>query len=96
MRQYYVYIMASRKNGTLYIGVTNNIARRAFEHREGLIPGFTKRYDVKLLVHVEACDDISAAIQREKNLKKWPRAWKIALIEANNPEWRDLYGELPV
>ena len=86
--------MASRKNGTIYIGVTNDIARRAYEHREGLISGFTKRYDVKLLVHVEPFDDIRAAIQREKNLKKWPRVWKIALIEESNPEWRDLYGDL--
>src|SRR5262249_31432682 len=87
-------IVASRKNGTLYIGVTNDIARRAFEHREGLIPGFTKRYGVKLLVHIEPFDDIRAAIQREKSLKKWSRAWKIALIETNNPDWRDLYGDL--
>jgi len=94
VRQYYVYIMASRKNGTIYIGVTNDIARRTYEHREGLISGFTKRYDVKLLVYVEPFDDIRAAIQREKNLKKWPRVWKIALIEESNPEWRDLYGDL--
>ncbi len=94
MRQYYVYIMASRKNGTIYIGVTNDIARRAYEHREGLISGFTKRYDVKLLIYVEPFDDIRAAIQREKNLKKWPRVWKIALIEESNPGWRDLYGDL--
>jgi putative endonuclease len=88
--------MASRKNGTLYIGVTSDIARRAFEHREGVLPGFTKKYSVKLLVHVEPCDDIRAAIQREMNLKKWPRAWKIALIERTNPDWRDLYGDLAV
>jgi len=94
VRQYYVYIMASRKNGTLYIGVTNDIARRAYEHRESLISGFTKRYDVKLLVYVEPFDDIRAAIQREKNLEKWPRVWKIALIEESNPAWRDLYGGL--
>jgi putative endonuclease len=94
VQTYYVYIMASRKNGTLYIGVTNDIARRAYEHREGLLPGFTKRYDVKLLVHMEPFDDIRAAIQREKNLKKWPRAWKISLIELANPDWRDLYADL--
>ena len=81
MKTYYVYIMASRKNGTLYIGVTNDVARRAYEHHEGLLPGFTKRYGV---------NDISTAIQREKSLKKWPRAWKIALIEESNPDWRDL------
>ena len=94
MKTYYVYIMASRKNGTLYIGVTNDIARRAYEHREGLIPGFTKRYAVNLLVHIEPFDDICYAIQREKNLKKWPREWKIALIEETNPDWRDLYDDL--
>jgi putative endonuclease len=77
--------MASRKNGTLYIGVTNDTARRAYEHREGLLPGFTKRYIVKRLIHIEPFDDIRSAIQREKNLKKWPRAWKIALIEETNP-----------
>jgi putative endonuclease len=94
VKTYYVYIMTSRKNGTLYIGVTNDIARRAYEHREGLLPGFTKRYAVKLLVHIEPFDDIRSAIQREKNLKKWPRAWKIALIEETNPDWRDLYADL--
>jgi putative endonuclease len=94
MRQYYVYIMASRKNGTLYIGVTSDIARRAFEHREGVLRGFTKKYGVKLLVHIEPFDDVRTAIQREKNLKKWPRAWKIALIEETNPDWRDLYAGL--
>jgi len=86
--------MASRKNGTLYIGVTGDIARRAFEHREGLLPGFTKRYGVKLLVYIKPFDDIRVAIQREKNLKKWPRAWKIALIGETNPDWRDLYEGL--
>jgi putative endonuclease len=94
MRAYYVYIMASQRNGTLYIGVTNDLARRVFEHREGVNRGFTKRYGVKLLVHFEITDDIRAAIQREKNLKKWPRAWKIALIEEGNPDWRDLYADL--
>ena len=94
MKTYYVYIMASRKNGTLYIGVTNDIARRAYEHREGLVAGFTKQYGVKLLVHIEPFDDIRTAIQREKNLKKWPQAGKIALIEETNPDWRDLYADL--
>ncbi len=94
MRTYYVYIMASRRNGTLYIGVTNDLARRVYQHKHGLIDGFTKRYDVKLLVHFEVTDDIRAAIQREKNLKKWPRGWKIALIEEANPDWRDLYADL--
>jgi putative endonuclease len=94
MRTYYVYIMASQRNGTLHIGVTNDLPRRVFEHREGLGRGFTKRYGVKLLVHFEVTDDIRAAIQREKNLKKWPRAWKIALIERGNPDWPDLYADL--
>jgi putative endonuclease len=94
VKTYYVYMMASRRNGTLYIGVTNDVARRAYEHREGLLPGFTKRYGVKVLVHMEPFDDISTAIQREKSLKKWPRAWKIALIEESNPDWRDLYADL--
>jgi putative endonuclease len=93
---YYVYIMARRRNGTLYIGVTNDVARRAFEHREGTGAGFTKRYGVKLLVYSEAHGDIQSAIEREKHLKKWNRAWKIALIEAANPTWKDLYETLAV
>jgi putative endonuclease len=94
MRNFFVYIMASKKNGTLYIGVTSNLARRAYEHREGLLPGFTRRYGVKTLVYAEVFDDVGYAIQREKNLKKWPRAWKIALIEASNPEWVDISNNL--
>ena len=94
MRNFFVYIMASKKNGTLYIGVTSNLARRAYEHREGLLPGFTKRYGVKTLVYAEVFDDVGYAIQREKNSKKWPRAWKIALIEASNPEWVDISNNL--
>ena len=89
-----VYIMASRKHGTLYVGVTNNLIRRVYEHREGLAESFTKRYGVKMLVHVEAFDWIEEAIRREKALKKWPRHWKLALIERENPEWRDLYADL--
>jgi putative endonuclease len=87
----YVYILASRKNGTLYIGVTNDLVRRAHEHRQGEAEGFTRQYAVKRLVYFEAHDDIRAAIQREKTLKHWLRAWKIALIEQTNPEWRDLF-----
>ncbi len=86
-----VYIMASRRNGTLYIGVTSNLAKRAYEHREGLVPGFTERYRCKLLVWYEIHDRIETAITREKNLKRWYRAWKLALIERANPTWRDLY-----
>jgi putative endonuclease len=86
--------MTNRRHGTLYIGVTNDIARRAWEHREGLLPGFTKTYGLKFLVHVEEYDDIGIAIHREKRLKHWKRAWKIALIEETNPEWDDLYAIL--
>ena len=93
---YYVYIMASRRNGTLYIGVTNDIARRAVEHREGVTAGFTRRYGVKLLVYCEAHDEVRSAIEREKHLKKWNRAWKLALIESANPNWEDLYEKLAV
>jgi putative endonuclease len=87
---YYTYILASRRNGTLYIGVTNDLARRLGEHREGLASSFTKKHDVKLLVYFEAFDDVTAAIARETRLKKYKREWKINLIEQNNPNWRDL------
>lgn len=93
-RAFYVYILASQRNGTLYIGVTNDIARRIWEHREGRGSNFTRRYHVKTLVHVETFDSISLAIQRETNLKRWPRRWKIALIEQNNPTWSDLFENL--
>ena len=88
---YYVYLLASRKHGTLYVGVTNDLVRRVYEHKTKAVPGFTAKYDVSLLVWFEAHDDVSAAIAREKELKKWRRDWKIALIEADNPEWRDLW-----
>ena len=94
MREYYVYILASGRNGTLYIGVTNDLARRAFEHREGTGAIFTKRYGVGLLVYYEFYQYVRDAIAREKTLKKWRRAWKLQLIEANNPQWRDLYESL--
>jgi putative endonuclease len=83
--------MANRKYGTLYVGVTNDIIRRAWEHREGLVAGFTKTYGLKLLVYFEEFQSISDAIHREKRLKHWNRAWKVALIEEMNPEWEDLY-----
>jgi putative endonuclease len=86
--------MASRRHGTLYIGVTNDIVRRASEHRQGQIPGFSRQYGVKMLVWHERFDDIREAIMREKELKKWRREWKINLIERDNPEWLDLYLEL--
>lgn len=90
-KTYYVYIMASAKNGTLYIGVTNDIGRRAGEHREGLVPGFTKKHDVKKLVYFESFADIGLAIGRETRLKKWKRRWKMELIEKANPAWNDLF-----
>ena len=93
---YYVYILASQRNGTLYVGVTNNLAARMEQHRSGADAGFTKEYGVSLLVHVEAFDDVRDAIQREKTLKKWNRKWKLDLIERDNPAWRDLYDDLPL
>ncbi|MAY62767.1 MAG: endonuclease [Rhizobiales bacterium] len=87
----YVYIMASGRNGTLYIGVTSDLERRVYEHREGLLPGFTKKYDCRLLVWYQEFDRIGDAIQREKTLKQWYRKWKLKLIEDMNPNWDDLY-----
>jgi putative endonuclease len=87
---YWVYILASKPGGSLYIGVTNNLVRRVCEHREGLADGFTKRYGIKTLVYFEAY----AALQREKNIKHWSREWKIDLIVAGNPDWKDLYEEI--
>ena len=91
---YYVYLLASQRNGTLYIGVTGDLVRRIWEHREGAIPGFTRDYDVKRLVWYEQHGDIREAITREKRLKRWKRAWKLALIEDANPQWRDLWDDL--
>jgi putative endonuclease len=90
----FVYIMTNQPNGILYIGVTNDIARRTWEHREGLIDGFTKRYGLKRLVWFEPHQSIIAAIQREKTMKHWPRAWRVRLIHAENPDWTDLYETL--
>ena len=89
-----VYIMASQRNGTLYVGVTTDLVRRVWEHREGAIPGFTKTYSLKRLVWWEEHGDIVVAIAREKTLKRWRRAWKMALIEAANPQWLDLWPAL--
>ncbi|MET4259597.1 putative endonuclease [Bradyrhizobium sp. S3.12.5] len=91
-RQYYVYILASRIGGTLYIGVTNDLIRRVAEHKSKLIESFTEKYDVARLVYFEQFDDPENAIKREKRLKKWNRAWKVRLIETNNPNWDDLYS----
>ena len=92
--QYYVYILASNENGTLYIGVTSNLVKRIYEHKNELAEGFTKQYSVHNLVYFEITESVESAIAREKQLKKWNRAWKIRLIEKTNPEWRDLYMEI--
>ncbi|MFW5861999.1 MAG: GIY-YIG nuclease family protein [Spirochaetota bacterium] len=92
--QYFVYILASRKNGTMYIGVTSNLVKRMYEHKEGLLEGFTKKYKVKDLVYYEQAGDVNEAIIREKQLKKWNRQWKINLIEKENPGWLDLFDGL--
>jgi putative endonuclease len=91
---YHVYILASRKHGTLYIGVTNDLARRVCEHRDGTASEFTAKYRVHHLVHSEEFDEIEEAIRREKAMKEWKRSWKIQLIEKGNPEWVDFYGLL--
>ncbi len=89
-----VYILASKKNGTLYIGVTSNLIKRIWEHKNNLAEGFTHKYHIHRLVWYEVHQDMMAAITREKQLKKWRRAWKITLIEKNNPKWLDLYADL--
>ncbi len=94
MRGGWLYIVTNKPNGILYVGVTSDIRRRAWEHREGVVEGFTKRYGLKMLVHVEQYDDIETAIQRETTIKHWPRAWKANIILAANPTWRDLYDDL--
>jgi putative endonuclease len=91
---FWVYILANHPGGTLYVGVTNDLIRRIFEHREGLAAGFTKRYGIKRLMYFENHGTAQAAIQREKNIKHWPREWKIDLIVSMNPDWRDLYDEI--
>jgi putative endonuclease len=94
LRQYYVYILASAKNGTLYIGVTNDIVRRTDQHKQSDPGSFTNKYNVHTLVYFEAHDSIESAITREKNMKAWKRAWKVNLIEMENPAWRDLASDL--
>ena len=91
---YYVYILASKKNGTLYVGITNDLRKRTYQHKNNLVEGFTKKYKVHNLVYFESTDDVYSAIQREKNLKAWQRTWKTRLIEESNPDWRDLYEDL--
>ena len=94
MKQPAVYMLASGRNGTIYIGVTSNLVKRVWEHKNDLVDGFTHRYKVHLLVWYELHDRMEAAIVREKRLKHWNRRWKIDLIESSNPDWRDLYGEI--
>lgn len=94
MKQPSVYILASRRNGTLYVGVTSDLIKRVWEHKNDVVEGFTSQYAVHDLVWFEMHTEILTAIQREKNIKAWKRAWKIALIEKSNPEWRDLYNDL--
>jgi putative endonuclease len=90
----WVYILANRPHGVLYVGVTVDLVRRVYEHREGLVEGFTKRYGVKRLVYFERYEEIVAAIAREKAMKEWPRAWKVRMIEQGNPDWLDLYAQI--
>jgi putative endonuclease len=92
--QYYIYVMASKKNGTLYVGVTSDLIKRIYDHKNDLVEGFTQKYAIHNLVYFEATESVESAIAREKQLKKWNRAWKISLIEKNNSSWRDLYPEL--
>ena len=90
--QYYVYILTNKKQGTLYIGVTNDLVRRIWEHKNHVVEVFTEKYKLGRLVYYEETDNVESAIQREKQLKNWHRPWKITLIEKNNPEWNDLYA----
>lgn len=91
---FYVYILASKRNGTLYTGVTSNLIQRVWQHKEGVVEGFTKEHGVKTLVYYEVHATAESAITREKRLKEWQRSWKIELIEKDNPQWKDLYEEL--
>ncbi len=94
MSAYWVYLLTNKPRSTMYVGVTNDLVRRAFEHREGLVKGFTARYGLKMLVYFERHDSAYAAIQREKNIKHWSRLWKLKLVESANPQWRDLYNDI--
>ena len=94
MKSYCVYILASKRNGTLYIGVTSDLKKRIYEHKNDLAEGFTKKYKVHSLVYYEQTNDVMTALEREKKLKKWRRKWKLWLIEENNPGWKDLYNDL--
>ncbi len=91
MKSYFVYILSSQRNGTLYIGVTSDLLKRIWEHKNKKVDGFTKKYDVDKLVYFEQTENVMSALEREKQLKKWNRSWKIKLIENKNPKWQDLY-----
>ena len=93
-KQFYVYMLASKRNGTLYLGVTSDIVKRVWQHKNGLAEGFTKKYGIKRLVYYEIHEDAENAMKREKQLKKWRRAWKVELVEEKNSEWRDLYADI--
>ncbi|MBU1177315.1 MAG: GIY-YIG nuclease family protein [Patescibacteria group bacterium] len=93
-KNYFVYILANKRNGTLYIGVTDDLIERVYEHKNNLIDGFTKKYNIHKLVYYEITNNVNSAISREKQLKKWNRKWKLELIEKENPEWKDLYYDL--
>ncbi|QQS43970.1 GIY-YIG nuclease family protein [Candidatus Roizmanbacteria bacterium] len=94
MGTYFVYILASQRNGTLYIGVTSDLIKRTWEHRNKIVKGFTAQYNVHILVYYEVFNDVNRALRREKQLKAWKRAWKLELIESKNPQWNDLYKEM--
>jgi putative endonuclease len=94
MKSYFVYILASQRNGTLYIGVTSDLVKRVWEHRNKIVKGFTEKYGVDKLVYFEQTENVISALEREKQLKKWNRSWKLKLIEKNNPKWQDLYLNL--
>lgn len=96
MKSYFVYILASQRNGTLYIGVTSNLIKRIWEHRNNVVEGFTKKYKVHSLVYFEQTDNVNSALRREKQLKNWQRKWKLALIEKENPKWIDLYDKITI
>ena len=93
-KRFFVYILASKRNGTLYTGVTSNLVQRVWQHKQNMIDGFTSKYNVKILVWYEICENAENAITREKQIKKWKRAWKLRLIEEKNPHWKDLYEEI--
>jgi putative endonuclease len=93
-KQFYVYILASKRNGTLYTGITSNLIQRVWQHKNNFIEGFTQRYNVNILVYYEVYENAQSAVTREKRIKKWRRTWKLQLIEKMNPQWRDLYEEI--